>query len=264
MTLIVGIKCKDGIVMGADGAATFGPHGQPTIRQSVKNKIRRLGADQGMVGVSGHVGLGQRIIGEIEGLRNAGQFKGSSFQVMTTIRKAIWGHIEVEMQIARAAAQAAGAGALQAVMSSTLAAVLLNAKEPCLFQFDYMAMPEQATDDLPFVAIGSGQLIAEPFLAFLRRIYWPNKLPTVDEGVFAAVWTIQHAILTHHGGVGPPIQVVTLRESDGWKAKEMPEARWQELLGHIESIEKELTLIPGKLDQAKAAKPPPAPPKPSE
>lgn len=33
MTLIIGIKCRDGIVMGADGAATFEALGQHTIRQ---------------------------------------------------------------------------------------------------------------------------------------------------------------------------------------------------------------------------------------
>jgi 20S proteasome alpha/beta subunit len=36
MTLIIGIKCSDGIVMGADGAATFGSLGQQTIRQGTK------------------------------------------------------------------------------------------------------------------------------------------------------------------------------------------------------------------------------------
>ncbi len=36
MTLIIGIKCSDGIVMGADGAATFATLGQPTIRQETK------------------------------------------------------------------------------------------------------------------------------------------------------------------------------------------------------------------------------------
>lgn len=64
MTLIVGIKCDDGIVLGADGAATLGVMGQSTVRQATK-KLDIL-KESVVVGVSGPVGLAQRIRGEIE------------------------------------------------------------------------------------------------------------------------------------------------------------------------------------------------------
>ena len=41
---------------------------------------------------------------------------------------------------------------------------------PELIQCNHVGMTEAATTDLPFVAIGSGQELADPFLAFLRRI----------------------------------------------------------------------------------------------
>ena len=44
MTLIVGIKCSDGIVVAADGAATLGSFGQQTAKQPVK-KLCFIGDD---------------------------------------------------------------------------------------------------------------------------------------------------------------------------------------------------------------------------
>ena len=51
MTLIIGIKCKDGIVLGADGAATLGAMGQRTILQPMK-KLEIISSAM-VLGVSG-------------------------------------------------------------------------------------------------------------------------------------------------------------------------------------------------------------------
>lgn len=264
MTLIVGIKCEDGIALGADGAATFTVGmGQPTIRQPVKRKLKILGSEQGVVGVSGSVGMGQRITGAIESLRNSGTLtKVKPFEAMVAIRAELWKQIELELTIARVASQVAGPNALNAAVTGTLAAVLVDGNlEPCLFQFDYQGMPDQATDDLPFVAIGSGQMIADPFLAFLRRIYWPDRLPKLQEGIFATVWTLQHAILTNAGGVGPPMQAVRFgKQSGSWKAQEIPKEECEEALQAIQAIEKELAALPAKQQTPTTSTiPPPSP-----
>ncbi len=64
MTLIVGLKCSDGIVLGADGAATLGVMGHQTARQTTK-KLTIL-SESVVVGVSGPVGLAQRVAGEVQ------------------------------------------------------------------------------------------------------------------------------------------------------------------------------------------------------
>jgi hypothetical protein len=69
--------------------------------------------------------------------------------------------------------------------------------------------PEAASAHLPFVAIGSGQPIADP-LAVIRRLFWPDKLPPTQQGVFAALWAVRHAIQTSHGGAAEAIQVAVL------------------------------------------------------
>jgi 20S proteasome alpha/beta subunit len=270
MTLIVGIKCKDGIVLGADGAATYAVMGQSTIRQVIKKKLRLLGT-QGIVGVSGPVGIGQRFAGELETIRNQGVPISNSnppkrqtldkfkpHEAMGVLRQVLWQIIGAEMDIARHMTQTIGnPSPIHSCLSQSLVCLMIG-NEPCLIQFDQQGAPELATEDLPFVAIGSGQLIADPFLAFLRRIYWPNRLPDVDEGVFTTIWALHHAIETHPGGVGPPIQIVTFRqEADkAWRAKEMPEQIWQEHLQFIKSIEGELASVPRKLQEGKAQGPP--------
>jgi hypothetical protein len=79
-----------------------------------------------------------------------------------------------------------------------------------LIQLDHQCAPELATEDLPFVSIGIGQPHADPFLAFLRRVFWPDRLPKVSEGTLAATWTIYHAIQVSPGGVAGPMQMMIL------------------------------------------------------
>jgi 20S proteasome alpha/beta subunit len=273
MTLIVGIKCKEGIALGADGAATYGVLGTPTIRQSVKKKLRLMGS-QVVVGVSGPVGLGQRIAGEIEALQKLGipidqnQRKLLStckpYEALGFMRHLIWSIVGQELEIARTASQAIGACAFQSALAQTIAALLV-ANEPCLFSFDQQGSGEQATDDLPFVAIGSGQLIADPFLAFIRRIFWKDQVPTLEQGVFAACWAIQHAIHTNAGGVGPPIQIVTFSKGkDGakpiWQAQEMLPETNDERLQFIDVLEKKIAELPNIMMDKKSADAP-MPPK---
>ena len=35
------------------------------------------------------------------------------------------------------------------------------------------------TKDMPFISLGSGKMSADPFLGFLRKVYWPSNLPTI-------------------------------------------------------------------------------------
>ncbi len=276
MTLIIGIKCKGGIVLGSDGAATYGVLGQSTIRQAVKKKLRLLGT-QGVVGVSGSVGIGQRFSAEVETIRNQGAASPANpaqkrllstmkpHEAMVVLRQALWQIVGSELDIARMMTQTIGnPSPVHSCLSQSVVCLLVGG-QPCLFQFDQQGMPEEATDDLPFVAIGSGQLIADPFLAFLRRIYWPTGAPDIELGIFTTVWALHHAIETHPGGVGPPIQIVTFREEKtdkgmSWVAREMAEHTWQEHLQFIKSIEGEMASVPKRLQEGKAeAAPPPEP-----
>lgn len=234
MTLIVGIRCSDGVVVGADGAATLGNVGVRTVRQPVKKLA--LHAGRLIVGVSGPVGLAQRYQGEIRALWDGnGLAAARAYAIGPVISERLRRHLSTELHFAASVAPILG-NQLAASSALATAIVALPSNEvPILLQFDQNGAPEEATSELPFVAIGSGGPNADSFLAFLRRVFWPDRPPTVQEGTFAALWTLQHAIAVDTGGVAEPIQVATLdRDRDGlFVAREISEP---ELAEHREAI----------------------------
>jgi hypothetical protein len=112
-------------------------------------------------------------------------------------------------------------------MTQTLVAVPIS-KLPCLFLFDHQLTPEEASGGIFFYSIGSGQGIADPFLAFLRRIFWPNNNPNLSDGIFAILWTLKHAIETIPGNVSDPKQIVVLEKREDWNVRELSEVELQE------------------------------------
>jgi 20S proteasome alpha/beta subunit len=258
VTLIIGIKCSDGIVVGADGAATLGALGTSTVRQPTK-KLDIL-MNSVIVGVSGPVGLGQRIRGEIEALYQDKKLSNKKpFEAMTIMRETLWKHVSVELQAAASASQAIGPVATRSALCSTLVALAV-AKSPCLFQFDQQCAPEEATSDLPFVAIGSGQQIADPFLALLRRVFWKDVAPSIADGIFATFWILDHAIRTHPGGVAEPKQIAVLhRENGTWFAKELSPEELKEHEEAVAAAEASLANFRKELQQPGTQSDPPKP-----
>ena len=247
MTLIIGIKCKDGIVMGSDGAATLGTMGQSTIVQPVR-KLETI-SNTIILGVSGPVGIGQIFKGVIKKLWEEDKFHGKkeSYEAMEFLSKSLWEHLKPEFQKASIAKSVIDNIALISTICSVLIAIPIS-KKLCLFQFNQQCSPEEATDNLPFVSIGSGQKIADPFLAFLRRIFWPNELPSLEDGILTVLWTLEHAIRTNPGGVSDPKQIITIKkENNKYKTYKFQE---KELIEHVEGIydiEKYLSDYPKKL-----------------
>lgn len=118
---------------------------------------------------------------------------------------------------------------------------LLVQGEPTLIQFDHQGSPECATDNLRFISLGSGQPLADPFLAFLRRIFWTKKPPNLQAGIVAATWALEHAIQTNPGGVDHPIQIVTLGAGpNGPEIREIEESELQEDRQFIETAERKI------------------------
>ena len=264
MTLIVGIKASDGVVLGADGAATLASASSFTVRQSVKKLSIVKG--QVIVGVSGSVGLSQRIVSEVDGLWEKKQLSNrSSSNVMIKLRQELWKHIGMELQVADVAQKVLGQAAQSSATAHTVVGLPCNGM-PRLYQFDRQGAPEEATEDLPFVAIGSGQPIADPFLAFLRRIFWKDRLPNLSEGVFAALWTLLHAIETSPGFVSEPVQIVVLESAkkSAYQARELEEPELQEHregIAHIEGNMADLRRQFTHAEESESPQSPPTPPK---
>ncbi len=213
MTLIVGILCTDGVVLASDSAATFGSDGRQTIGQQAVEKVRIL-RNQVLYASTGAVGMAQVIANAVGAMWDENPFSRMSTteDAMDAIGRKIAERVGPYLQTAQMT-RAIGCDVSATLCKSVVA--LVFKKRPCLFNFDYGGAPEQASVDLPFVALGSGQAIADPFLAFLKRTVWRGKQPTIAEGKLAAVWTVIHACQTNPGGVAGPVQLATLHIDDG-------------------------------------------------
>jgi 20S proteasome alpha/beta subunit len=261
VTLIVGIKCSDGIVMGADGAATYAALQQQQLQPTIKQAVMKLQvlSDRVILGSSGPVGLAQLHHAEISHLWEHGALSGKKcHEARPILTKAILKNAEPALRVAAVAKDVLGPVALADAMCHTLIALPIN-KQPCLIQFSPQGASEEASDDLPFVSIGSGQTTADPFLAFLRKTFWPTKLPNLPEGTLAAVWTLRHAIDFAPGFIADPTRIAVLEKKTGdWKARMLSE---QEKNDHEQMIVEMIKYI-GKFPESMTAptEPPPPPP----
>lgn len=240
MTLVIGIKCRNGIVMGADGGATLGDVPHATVMQPTK-KLEII-SEAVIIGVSGHVGLGQQFRGAIDNLWQNKKLAGKeSVEAAKILSEDLWKCAEPEWKKARLIApldpQAAQIG-----VSFQIAIALPVSGEPCLFQFDRKCSPEEATEHLLFFAIGSAQATAETFLAFIRQVLWKeNTIPSLADGRFAAFWTLEHCIRISPGGISGPKQIVTLEKTKKtWRARELSDHEITDHSYMVEELEKHI------------------------
>lgn len=223
MTLIVGVICHDGVVIGADSIATAGS----AIEQQVSNKIT-IEENDVLIACSGSAGLSQLIKEELaEHWHEFKQFR-SVRDARNAISEAMYSQIEPVAKRARSAGKAFGG-------CNTLVAMPVNHK-PALFHFNPLADSMEITSGLPFVSIGSGSNQADPFLAFVKRILWSDEAPNSTRmAVFGVLWTLQHVSRVGAGlGVGEPHWIAVLERRRGtWNANKLGEG---ELLEHRQAI----------------------------
>jgi len=87
---------------------------------------------------------------------------------------------------------------------------------PCLCHFGYKNLqPTFMTPDFWYVAMGSGQLIADPFLALMRRVFWRTGPPVYQDAVFTVTWALEHAIEVNTGGIGGMPRIAVLASQSG-------------------------------------------------
>jgi hypothetical protein len=262
MTLILGIKCQDGIVIGADSETTFATMLSGKTIALASSKLDVFG-ERVVVGVAGAVGMGQAFRQEISEYidgRLAGQTWKSIKAARGWLKNELWKHVEPGWQHADSLAKGLPPqlrqSAFVAVETSTVIAFPIG-DEPYLLELDHLCEPTECTYDLPFVTIGSGKVHADPFLAFIKRVFWPHNAPTLTDGTFAATWTLQHAIACSPGGVGGPIRLVTLSKTEGrgWRAKELSRDDLGEHLVAIDAVQEEMPKVVAEFFNQRGAAP---------
>jgi len=247
MTAIVGVLCKKGVVIGADSSATFANGQIRTIEQKTK-KIKIIGGKYIIAG-TGQIGLGQRFVDEFEKTLNsslASKTSPPSELCRIITQQCLKNFISTNVQQGQFGA---------------LFAFPWGSKHH-LCEFDATTLqPELKTEHLWYVSMGSGQIITDPILGFIRKMFWSEGEPELEQGIFATLWTLQHAVDMNPGGINGPIDIAILECLPGNKieARFLSEAEIQEHISNIQELEKHISSFTSK---AVSKEPPAEIPKP--
>lgn len=229
MTVLVGVQCSDGVVIGADSIATSSMGTSPLIHLQSNSKIQIFDGKV-IVAATGAVGHSQRLSEHVKEALAGGVFNmAKRRECVTNISKRLINDLQVSL--APLKNNGYGFGALIAAVHSD--AAYLVEYDTATFQ------PEIKDGNLFFVSMGSGQMLADPFLAFVSRVLWRGKMPTVADAKFGVFWALKHAITLAPGGVGEPIIIASLQKSGNtWVAAETADN--QELQEYIADLEKHI------------------------
>jgi len=206
MTVLVGVVCEDGVVVGSDSSVTFtagGPH-QKTIEQLAQKTFKT--GDDLIFSCTGAVGQGQRFEDVLAKLKAAKKFANLK-------------NLDVGREIAKAAT---GDFAYTDASKGTFGALVgfwcATGFRLCEFPASDF-QPEMKTSDLWFCSMGAGQPITDPFLALIKKSLFRDSRPKLNEGVFLAYWALEHAIELNTGGIQGPPQLATLFKGSGGHCK---------------------------------------------
>jgi hypothetical protein len=200
MTLLVGILCTDGIVIAADQAVTFGPDVQRATIQHAACKISIV-ADQVIIAMTGQVGLAQRYI-DI--------FQSNWAQLAQAPTTDTLIHTQL-CSVAQQNFRSTGAPPHE------LGGLVGMARNGQLSLCEYLGQfqPEMKTGAVWFASTGSGQLMADAYLALVRDTLWQQKQPSLNLGILGAAWVMDRSIIAAPRYIGPPINIAVIAKNDG-------------------------------------------------
>ena len=213
MTLIIGMKCSDGIVMGADSAFVSGT-GSATIKRSHKQKICMVD-ERFLLSYSGEVDYGDRFAGVVEDIYESRLIDQSYIERNSKIKGDIAYRTAVEIS-----------GHVNDNFSGTRfddnddndtehrirLMLTIPFSENDKFRYELIAFyghhqPYVVTDDDFAIAFGSGYNIADPFLEFIRKYVLRDAVPDVEMGSRAVMMAMMLSVPMVAEGVDTPYQI---------------------------------------------------------
>jgi hypothetical protein len=228
MTAIVGVLCRDGLVIGTDSSMTFGSGmGDKTIEQPAEKL--KIYSDAIIVAGTGQVGLGQRFGHVVESAYAEKLFLGTSH------------YVKVGTELCKRTIADFGSTGVKMGQYGALVGFALGDK-PHLCEFPVSDFqPEFKTEIMWYCSMGSGQPITDPFLAFMREVFWKGSLPAVQDATFAVTWTLDHAVQVNPGGINGPVRIAVLeRHASKFRARVLDNADLEEHRQNIEQAKERL------------------------
>lgn len=186
---------KQGVVLGTDSSATFGTGQSLTVEQPTE-KLSVVG-DRVVIAGTGQVGLGQRFQAIVGKAWSNNVFQKSALEIGKHLTR------EAKDDFASTGVKEGQYGALVAFAADRQAHL-------CEFSTKDL-QPELKDVRIWYCSLGSTQTITDSFLGLMRELFWKDGPPTVSEGIFAATWTLDHAVEVNPGGVNKPVRVAVLK-----------------------------------------------------
>ncbi len=211
MTIMIGVLCKDGLVIGSDGLSTLTYSGGSTISQKAK-KLEIID-NQMVYGLTGYIGLGQIFIEEIKNTINGKDLlRDRPMNIILNIRKALSISFEDIVNMTNKAIPSLG-NAIGGNVKSNSIGGFLTSNGPTLFHFNEQLIPTIIKPETPFHSIGCNDQLTDSFMANINRLCWNGTLPTVKEGILSVIWGINKAIELNPM-LGHPIQIIKLENNN--------------------------------------------------
>ena len=222
MTLIIGVRCGDGVVIGSDSVSTYAsPDGQRTIEQDTGTKIRIL-QNSVLYASAGAVGLGQDVLRSLDSNWKTITRRPRYHTVKGGIADRIAGEINAYARRMEETLVVANREQQYVTKLGIGFIVALPISDQFhLLTFDAHGNPEEYTSRMPIVTIGSGQAQADPFLAFVKRVAWNDQRPeTVKQGIVGVLWTLRYVMARNSAlGVGGQMSIGVLETANNdWRA----------------------------------------------
>ena len=259
MTVIVGILCSDGVVIGSDSAMVAGRAQSGYTMQREDGDVLKIEVIEGntITAITGAMGLAQRFNDQIETTIKAlrvpfhppqqfapgfGAIGGSHLQQMLAGKVAAGAipfNVINPVEMGRIIAQVV-IGDFQRTQSHFQANngwglgalfAFVNNDKPHLIDFDPVqfhpelkGLPDPLRGDHDrvwrCVTWGGGARLADSFLAHAYRLLFGGKTPTVARAKLAVAWTVDHVRRYNIGLVGGELQLAVLEKVNGnWAAR---------------------------------------------
>lgn len=241
MTVLVGISCEDGVVIGSDSSATYGQlGGRVRTIEHEAFKIEIINGEM-ITAATGAVGLAQRANHVITRAHTKKQFQMKYSE-------------ELGVKIHNIVVEEFNKTASPRQVNTTdgwglgMLVGISVAGQPTLIEFDTQqfhpeikGLPDPDRGDRigRFVSMGTGQIMADPFLADAYDMLFEETPPTVQRAKLAIVWTLQRVIKYNTGSIGGPLRLAVLQSDGkgGWKADHEDPG---EILQHVELLRRHI------------------------
>lgn len=239
MTVLVGVRCQDGVVIGTDSAMTSTAGHQHTVQETGVIKIE-IHFNEMISATTGAIGLSQRFRMQLERCLDGKELRKlqgkSPIHFATTVAEEA--HKEFRKTLSPMQQHpnyGYGLGALLAFGCD---------EGPQLVEFDALQFHPELKGltgedgkqkSRPYVTMGSGQPMGDPFVAHIHRLLFKDDMPTVSEGRLLVAWTLKHVIDYHWGGVAGAKQMAVLQKGKGgWIAETVDPGEAEQAVADIE------------------------------